>query len=149
MFPLSLNNGSIESTSISPLRLRLASLFLVAASISTLPRALDFGNGTMNVTKSVVQTKKGLRVKATKSEKPRRFAVPAAVLEIFRSHRSIQERDKELFGSDYYENQLVFCRPDGEYYSPDRVGARVVELMRKAGLARCQPSLAKTYTYCC
>jgi len=29
---------------------------------------------------------------------------------------------------------LVFCQPSGAYYSPDRVGARVVELMRKAGL---------------
>jgi integrase len=29
---------------------------------------------------------------------------------------------------------LIFCQPDGNYYSPDRLGARVVELMRKVGL---------------
>ena len=34
----------------------------------------------------------------------------------------------------YIENNLVFCQPDGRYYSPDRLGARVVELMRKVGL---------------
>jgi integrase len=32
------------------------------------------------------------------------------------------------------DNQLVFCRPEGGYYSPDRVGARVSELMKSAGL---------------
>src|SRR5205085_9494856 len=28
----------------------------------------------------------------------------------------------------------VFCQPNGAYYSPDRLGARVVELMRSVGL---------------
>ncbi len=28
----------------------------------------------------------------------------------------------------------MFCRPDGRYYSPDRIGARVTELMKKAGI---------------
>lgn len=96
---------------------------------------IDFTNGIMDVTKSLEQTKKGgLRVKTTKSEKPRRFSVPVAALDGLRSHRAQQEKDKELFGSDYQDNQLVFCRPDGRYYSPDRVGARVVEVMKKAGI---------------
>jgi len=87
---------------------------------------IDFASGIMNVTKSLEQTKKGLRVKSTKSRKPRRFAVSAAALDALRSHRVQQDRNRELFGSDYQDNQLVFCRPDGGYYSPDRVGARVV-----------------------
>jgi hypothetical protein len=33
------------------------------------------------------------------------------------------------------ENHRLFCQPNGEYFSPDRVGARVVEALRKAGLA--------------
>jgi integrase len=95
---------------------------------------IDFSTGLMNVTKSLEQTKAGLRVKSTKSEKPRRFAVPAGALASLEEHRAEQDRDKLLFGKDYQENQLVFCRPEGGYYSPDRVGARVVELMKKAGL---------------
>jgi Phage integrase family len=35
-------------------------------------------------------------------------------------------------GRSKYE--LIFCQPSGAYYSPDRIGARVVEMMRKAGL---------------
>ncbi len=95
---------------------------------------IDFASGIMNVTKSLEQTKKGLRVKSTKSGKGRRFAVPVAALDVLQAHKEQQQRDKELLGSDYQDNELVFCRPDGRYYSPDRVGARVVELMRKAGL---------------
>jgi integrase len=34
----------------------------------------------------------------------------------------------------YAANNLIFCQPAGQYYSPDRLGARVVELMRSVGL---------------
>ena len=95
---------------------------------------IDFETGLMNVTKSLEQTKAGLRVKSTKSEKPRRFAVPAGALDALREHQAEQDRNRSLFGADYQDNQLVFCQPAGGYYSPDRVGARVVELMKKAGL---------------
>jgi len=96
---------------------------------------IDFESGIMNVTKSLEQTKAGLRVKSTKSGKPRRFAVPSAALDALEEHRSRQQADLEMFGAEYKDNDLVFCQPEGGYYSPDRVGARVVELMRKAGLA--------------
>jgi integrase len=95
---------------------------------------LDFESGLMNVTKSLEQTKAGLRVKSTKSEKPRRFAVPAAALVALAEHRTEQNYDRAHFGADYQDNERVFCRPDGSFYSPDRVGARVSELMRKVGL---------------
>jgi integrase len=39
-----------------------------------------------------------------------------------------------MFGKGYDEHNLVFCQPSGAHYSPDRLGARVVELMRKVGL---------------
>ncbi len=29
---------------------------------------------------------------------------------------------------------MIFCQPNGAYYSPDRVGARVKELMKAVGL---------------
>src|SRR4051794_30045325 len=45
---------------------------------------VEFETGLMNVTKSLEQTKAGLRVKSTKSEKPRRFSVPAGALDALR-----------------------------------------------------------------
>jgi integrase len=73
-------------------------------------------------------------VKSTKSEVPRRFSVPEWALEVLHDHREEQDKDRQLYGSDYQPHGLIFCQPDGAFYSPDREGARVVELMRKAGL---------------
>jgi hypothetical protein len=55
-------------------------------------------------------------------------------LEVLRAHRQEQQRDRRLFGRDSDDHNLVFRQPTGAYYSPGRLGARVVELMRKAGL---------------
>ena len=49
-------------------------------------------------------------------------------------HRAEQDEDKRLFGPDYQDHNLIFCQPNGAYYSPDRLGARVKELMGKVGL---------------
>jgi integrase len=95
---------------------------------------LDESTSEINVSRSLEQTKAGLRIKSTKSEEPRRFSLPEWALEVLRAHRQEQQRDRELFGPDYEDHNLVFCQPSGAYYSPDRLGARVVELMRKAGL---------------
>jgi integrase len=61
-------------------------------------------------------------------------AVPEWALEVLKQHRIEQEKDRALFGQDYVGNNLIFCQPGGQYYSPDRLGARVSELMRKVGL---------------
>jgi len=95
---------------------------------------LDEATSEINVSKSLEQTKAGLRIKCTKSEEPRHFSVPEWALEVLRAHRQEQQSDRELFGPDYEDHNLVFCQPHGAYYSPDRLGARVVELMRKVGL---------------
>ena len=90
---------------------------------------LNTTTGELSVSKSLEQTKAGLRVKSTKSEKPRHFAVPESALPVLADHRAQQGEDKRLFGPDYQDHDLIFCQPNGAYYSPDRVGARVKELM--------------------
>ena len=96
---------------------------------------LDEATGEINVSKSLEQTKAGLRIKTTKSEETRRFSVPEWALEVLSAHWEEQQRDRQLFGEGYDDHNLIFCQPGGAYYSPDRLGARVVELMRKVGLA--------------
>jgi len=61
-------------------------------------------------------------------------AVPEWALEVLNQHRAEQEKDRAMFGQSYANNDLIFCQPGGQYYSPDREGARVSELMRKVGL---------------
>jgi integrase len=95
---------------------------------------LNLDTGEMNVSKSLEQTKKGLRVKSTKSGEPREFVVPEFAIDALKAHREQQDGDRAMFGADYHDHGLVFCQPGGDHYSPDRAGARVSELMRKAGL---------------
>jgi integrase len=95
---------------------------------------IDFLSGIVSVSKSLEQTRAGLRIKSTKSGKPRKFAVPAIALKVLREFRVEQDGDRKLFGVDYREQDLIFCRPDGDYYSPHAIGMRVASLMNKASL---------------
>ena len=97
---------------------------------------LDWANAMLEVSKSLEETRNGpLRIKSTKSGETRRFAIPADVLEILRAHHLEQLHHKELCGSDYANLNLIFCRPDGHYYSPDKMGTRIRGAMLKAGLS--------------
>jgi hypothetical protein len=53
---------------------------------------------------------------------------------VLEEHRQQQEDDKRNFGADYQDQRLVFCQPNGYYYSPNNVGLGVKELPTKAGL---------------
>jgi integrase len=51
------------------------------------------------------------------------------------NHQREQEEQRALYDPDYRSDlNLVFCRPDGYYYSPDKLGTRVKAALRKAGL---------------
>ncbi len=95
---------------------------------------INFKTGAMNVSKSLEETRNGLRVKPTKSDRPRQVAVPAAALAVLEQHRAEQDRDRGMFGADYQEHDLVFCRPDGAHYCPDQMSVRVTGFARKIGL---------------
>ena len=60
--------------------------------------------------------------------------MPESPLAVLADNRAEQNNDKRLFGPDYQDHDLIFCQPNGAYYSPDRVGARVKELMVSVGL---------------
>ena len=60
--------------------------------------------------------------------------MPEWALEVLDEHRNEQDRHRAMFGRDYADNNLIFCQPGGQHYSPDRLGARVAELMRGVGL---------------
>jgi integrase len=96
---------------------------------------VDWDSGLLEVSKSLEETKSGgLRIKTTKSGHARRFAIPASVLEVLRQHRQDQDHQRALYGSDYGNLNLVFARPDGHYYNPDKLGVRIRRVMQSAGL---------------
>jgi integrase len=98
---------------------------------------LDWDRGTIEVCKSLEETRAGLRVKLPKSGEPRKhpLPLPAKVLDVLRDHRREQDHHRELYGSDYASLNLIFARPDGYYYNPDKLGRRIVAAMKSAGLS--------------
>ena len=99
---------------------------------------IEYDKGTIHVSKSLSELKKPtkhLRLKSTKSGKSRRVEVDSSVLDVLRDHQREQEVHRALYGPDYRSDlNLVFCRPDGYYYSPDHLGTRIKAALCKAGL---------------
>jgi integrase len=96
---------------------------------------VDWERSTIEVSKSLEQTKQGLRLKGTKSGRTRRFSLPSEALAVLREHKREQDEHRAAVG-DYYANRnLIFARLDGEYYSPVKMGTRIQQAMRRAGLA--------------
>jgi integrase len=96
---------------------------------------VDFNSRAMRISKSLEQTREGLRVKSTKNEKPREISLPRSVIEVLRNLRSVQAESRRLFGPDYRDDlNLVFGTPEGDFLKPDTLTAKVCLLATKAGL---------------
>ena len=96
---------------------------------------LDSTPGVLAVSKSLEQTKEGLRIKKPKNGKVRAFPLPTVAVEDLRIHRTSQEQHRKLFGSEYRADlDLIFAAPDGHYLKPDSVTAAACLLARKIGL---------------
>jgi integrase len=96
---------------------------------------VDFNTRVLRVSKSLEQTKAGLRVKPPKSGKPRNIPLPKSAIKVLREQRSGQAENRRLFGPDYRDDlNLVFATPEGDYLKPDTLTAKVCLLATRAGL---------------
>lgn len=89
----------------------------------------------VNISRSLEQTRTGLRIKAPKNGKTRALALPAITVEALAVHRQQQDEYRRQFGQDYRTDlDLVFATPEGDYLKPDSVTAKACLLARKCGL---------------
>lgn len=96
---------------------------------------VDFNGRALSVSKSLEQTKKGLRLKPTKNGKPRSIPLPGYSIAMLREHRSQQSENRRLFACDYRDDlNLVFATPEGDYLKPDSLTAKVSLIAQKIGL---------------
>jgi integrase len=95
---------------------------------------IDPKTGVVAISKSVSNTKAGLEIKVTKSRKTRHVRVSRTTIQVLLKHKEQLEHERMLFGVDYKPNDLVFPKPDGDYYKPDQVTGRISEFMQKAGI---------------
>ena len=95
----------------------------------------DLHNAVLTVSKSLEQTRAGVRVKTTKSGKARYVPLPSVAVDALRAHREQQDELRAQFGTDYHaDKDLVFAAPWGDYLKPNTVSPAVCLLAEKCGL---------------
>lgn len=65
----------------------------------------------------------------------RNIPLPATTIKLLKSHRANQAQARLLFGPDYKNHDLVFCRPEGSPFDPRSFARRFERLVKKAGLS--------------
>ena len=94
----------------------------------------DLKTGIVTISKSLEQTKAGLRVKETKGGNIRRVTLPQNAIDALQRVKESQDQARPLCGPDYRADlDLVFCYPDGKYIRPDTVTKAVRRIAKKAG----------------
>jgi integrase len=91
-------------------------------------------SGTLTITKSLEQTKAGLRIKRPKNEKTRSCRLPQSAVVALQFLREQQAEQRRMFAGGYQDHGLIFCQPDGNYHEPDLVSQVIVRRMRRAGI---------------
>jgi integrase len=97
----------------------------------------DLRGSELTIARSLTQTKQVLEFKGTKTEKPRRIALPESVLAPMATHRKRQDEFRQQFGPDYRSDlDLIFANPDGTPLKPDSISAAVSLLCRRLKLPK-------------
>ena len=92
---------------------------------------------SITISKSLEQTKAGLRIKGTKGNNIRPIPLPQDAVDALKRIKASQDEKRAMFGSDYRADlDLVFCHPDGDYIRLDTVTKAVRRLAKKAGFSR-------------
>jgi integrase len=97
---------------------------------------LDLINRSARFSKSVEQTRNGIRLKGTKVGRTRLITISETTVESLKQHRAQQEENRRMCGPDYRTDlDLVFCDPAGNYLKPDSITAKVALIAKKAGFS--------------
>lgn len=90
--------------------------------------------GILTISKSLEQTRAGLRVKETKTRQVRRIRIGPSAVQVLLEQRARNQEWRQAMGPDYRDQGLVFAGPDGGHLRPDTVTAEACRIARKAGL---------------
>ncbi|MEE1767535.1 tyrosine-type recombinase/integrase [Streptomyces sp. JV185] len=99
---------------------------------------LDLTTGTASIRRSLQRTRTGglthLPTKTRASE--RRIALPTECLHSLKEHKERQDTEREIAGSDWRDNGLVFTTPTGRPLDPANLTRRFRSFLDRAGLRR-------------
>jgi integrase len=95
-------------------------------------RWADLVNEYMIIERSLAQTREGLIFKTTKTERPRKIALPVSAIAALAAHRRQQDEHRRQFGPAYRTDlDLVFANPDGSPLKPDSISASISALFKR------------------
>jgi integrase len=98
-------------------------------------RDVDFAAGRIAVIQQRAKGGGAVSAGPTKTKRGRRLvSLDDTTLAALKQHREAQDKEKELLGAGYQDEDLVFCRADGRALHPDRVTKLLREHVRAAGL---------------
>jgi integrase len=94
---------------------------------------VDTARGFLAVVRSLEETKaSGLRFKEVKKQRSRRqISIPELLIEALSPHREEQAKHREMYGSDYEDNDLICCREDGSIWPPSAFTSSYRDLLRR------------------
>jgi integrase len=98
---------------------------------------VDLDGATVSVQQTRIRGWSGLTYGAPKTAKGRRrIALDRATVAALRAHRRAQAAERLLAGSIWHDEDLVFCREDGQPLDPDSVTGTFERLSARAALPR-------------
>jgi integrase len=96
---------------------------------------VDLENGHVTVAQQIVPVDGELVLCDPKTEEGQRtLPVDDQTVELLRNHCDRQRDVRELYGTDYLDGDLVFCRPDGRPLDPRGISQRFQTLRKAAEL---------------
>jgi integrase len=101
-------------------------------------RDLELVPGRINVSRSLHSNKdKGYFYKETKSKYGRRsVTLPSSTIAVLQKYKADTVSTLLLSGSTFSDSRLVFCREDGQPYSPNFITGRWNVLVKRSGLKK-------------
>jgi integrase len=100
---------------------------------------VDLDGAHLAIRRSLERTKSGLRLKAPKSGRSRVVGLPAIAVEILRSHRVDQNKERLSCGEAWANNDLVFSTLAGAPWDPTTFSRAFRRLGSRAGLGSMGP----------
>ena len=97
---------------------------------------VDLGNARLHVRQAVVSVAYEVIVSSPKNHHARVIDLDPRTVEHLRLHRKRQVQERELWGDDYIENDLVICKENGEPLHPQTYSQAFERIVAKSDLPR-------------
>jgi len=99
-------------------------------------RDLDLGSSRLAVRQTLVSVGYEIVISTPKTHQARTIDLDPGTVERLRSHRDRQVKDREKWGGDYEENDLVFCKENGSPIHPHTFSQAFERIVARSGLPR-------------